>query len=115
MSLQQSNYLEYIYNPQSDNVDSPIPILQQQKSVITTNPYITGIIQQKEITQKSPTFNEINTKLSISIMGLIDDLFIKPNDVPWSNYIVMILEKDQRYTYLCVLIVFTTFFLILLN
>lgn len=118
MSSQEDSYLEYIYNPQTDNVNSPIPILQQQKSVITTNPYITGTIQENETKQKenkSPTFNEINTKLSISIMGLIDDLFIKPNDIPWSNYIVMILEKDQRYTYLCVLLVFTTFFLILLN
>ena len=110
------NDLEYIYNEQTDLVDSPVPILQQTKSVITTNPYITGALPTNTNNlpvKKSPTFNHINSKLSESVLGIIDDIFVKPNDIPWSNYLVMILEKGERYTYLCVLLIFITLFLVL--
>jgi hypothetical protein len=126
-----SSDLEYKTNPQTDFIQNPINILQQEKSSITTNPFVQPktyeYIQDtnKENTQKEnipkkdtpkpPTFYDINKKLSTSIMGLIDDLFEKPDDIPWLKYIQMILDKDERYTYLTVLFIFTTLFIILLN
>lgn len=123
-----SSLSEVNYNPQTDDIRNPINILQQEKSKITTNPLVTGKIvtendEKIEVvkleptkTEKiPPTFNDINRKLSVSIMGLIDDLFEKPNDIPWMKYLTMILEKDERYTYLAVLLIFTTLFIILLN
>lgn len=119
--------LEYTTNPQTDFIQNPINILQQEKSSITTNPFVqprTYIIQDtskdtpkdlKETPPKPPTFYDINQKLSTSIMGLIDDLFEKPDDIPWLKYIQMILDKDERYTYLTVLFIFTTLFIILIN
>lgn len=122
--------LEYTTNPQTDFVQNPINILQQEKSSITTNPFVqprsytiqdttqdNNTIQDtpKENIPKPPTFYDINKKLSTSIMGLIDDLFEKPDDIPWLKYIQMILDKDERYTYLTVLFIFTTLFIILIN
>ena len=99
--------LEYKTNPQTDFIQNPINILQQEKSSITTNPFVQPrlyTVQEttKETTKdtpkdtpKPPTFYDINKKLSTSIMGLIDDLFEKPNDIPWLKYIPMILDKDN--------------------
>ena len=112
--------LEYITNPQTDFLQNPINILQQEKSSITTNPFVqpkTNIQNDtpKNIKVKPPTFFDINQKLSTSIMGLIDDIFEKPDDIPWIKYLQIILEKDERYTYLTVLFIFTSLFIILLN
>lgn len=120
--------LEYKTNPQTDFIQNPINILQQEKSSITTNPFVQPrlyTVQEtlqettkdtpKDTPPKPPTFYDINKKLSNSIMGLIDDLFEKPDDIPWLKYIQMILDKDERYTYLTVLFIFTTLFIILIN
>lgn len=114
--------LEYTTNPQTDFIQNPINILQQEKSFITTNPFIQPL-QDTQLNEnikdiqspKPPTFYDINRKLSTSIMGLIDDIFEKPDDIPWLKYIQMILDKDERYTYLTVLFIFTSLFIILLN
>ena len=110
--------LEYKTNPQTDFIKNPINILQQEKSFITTNPFIQPLqnLQDTQDTQppKPPTFYDINMKLSTSIMGLIDDLFEKPDDIPWLKYIQMILDKDERYTYLTVLFIFISLLIILL-
>ncbi len=119
--------LEYTTNPQTDFLQNPINILQQEKSFITTNPFIQPLqnlqplqplqpLQNLQDTQppKPPTFYDINRKLSTSIMGLIDDMFEKPDDIPWLKYIQMILDKDERYTYLTVLFIFISLLIILL-
>ena len=117
--------LEYTTNPQTDFIQNPINILQQEKSSITTNPFVQPKLYtvQENLQDtpkdtpkdKPPTFYDINKKLSTAIMGLIDDLFEKPDDIPWLKYIQMILDKDERYTYLTVLFIFTTLFIILIN
>lgn len=110
--------LEYKTNPQTDFLQNPINILQQEKSFITTNPLIQPLQSNenlKDTQPKPPTFYDINIKLSTSIMGLIDDIFEKPDDIPWLKYIQMILDKDERYTYLTVLFIFISLFIVLLN
>lgn len=105
--------LEYTFNPVSDLVQNPTPILQQQKAEITTNPYIQPKPEPTETPKKSPTYSEINRNVSKTVLGLIDDLFDKPDDIPWTKYIQIILDKDDRYNYIAVLIVFTILFAVL--
>lgn len=103
--------LEYTFNPTSDLVQNPTPILQQQKAEITTNPFIKPKSETQQ--KKPPTYNEINQNISKTVLGLIDDLFDKPEDIPWVKYIHIILDKDDRYNYIAVLIVFTILFAVL--
>lgn len=89
---------------------NPQPILQQTKSNITTNPFI--IEQEKAI---NPTFTDINTGVSKSFIGFMDDLFNKPDNISWPNYLKIILAKDQRYTYLTVLLFFSVLYIYLIK
>ena len=91
-----------------------VNILQQPKSIITTNPNIKSLDDQS-LPQKNPTFSDINKNLSTSVMGFFDDLFHKPNDIPWNEYFTMIIIKDQRYNYLGILLIFISFYIILLH
>lgn len=98
----------------SENVTLPLqnpqPILQQTKSIITTNPLI------KEIDPNvNPSFSQINKNISITFMELLDDLFNKPDTENWNNYISIILLKDNRYNYLAVLLFFVALYILLVK
>lgn len=107
---------------------NPVNILQQAKSSkLTTNPFIPNeqrtfeieTIQQEankiveeayKINQQSSIKNmslaDINKNISKSVIDVLDDLFIKPDDVTWLKYIPMILYKEQRYAYIGILLIF---------
>jgi hypothetical protein len=109
------------------NIQNPFPILQQPKSEITTNPFISNeqkIIEIEEIQKeankiiedvykenkisglKYTTFSDINSRISDSIIGILNDLFEKPNDVSFFEYIQTIFLKEQRYAYIGVFLIF---------
>jgi hypothetical protein len=97
---------EIINKPQLEELayaklHNPIPILQQRKSYITTNPYVLGR-QPIETPHKllSRPFTNFSKNLAQSCMGFLDDLYIKPNEEPWYSYIIFIIYKDNRHTYL---------------
>jgi hypothetical protein len=109
-------------------LNSPVNILTDQKAELTTNPYVKpAILTTTEITTSTTSttstidkprnipFAEINEKLSINFMGFINDLFNKPDDESWSNYLAMILSKDDRYTYFGILIFFITLFILFMR
>lgn len=103
-----------------------VPILQQQRSDITTNPFISNEQQQLELVTieqnankiiedqyarnrvtsiKNKSLQELNENISNSVIGIIDDLFKKPSDLPWNLYIVEIFTKEQRYAYIGMLLI----------
>ena len=90
---------------------NPKPILQQTKSEITTNPFI----QPTETKPENPSFSEINQNISITFIGLLDDLFNKPDNETWSIYLPKILSKEQRYNYIAVLIFFIALYILLVK
>lgn len=111
---------------QISNIQNPIPILQQERSSIITNPFIPNeqktleletldkeankIMEDAWIKNKSNSIinlslTDINRNISSSFIGLMDDLFKKPKDIPWKEYIVEIFNKDQRYTYIGILFI----------
>lgn len=115
------------------NISNAVPILQQERSNITTNPFIPNEQRTMELEQidrsanliieeqynknkTSSIFNlslrDINTNISSSFIGFFNDLFLKPNDMPWRIYIPMILERDQRYTYIGVLCIFIAVYML---
>lgn len=92
-------------------LSNPKPILQQTKSVITTNPFI----EPTEDKPVNPTFTDINKGISKSFIGLLDDLFNKPDDINWDDYLKMILAKDNRFNYLTVLLFFIALYILLIK
>jgi hypothetical protein len=91
---------------------NPKPILQQTKSQITTNPLIQETGSDEPF---NPTFNQINENVSVAFIGILDDLFNKPDDESWNTYLPKILSKDQRYNYIAVLIFFIALYILLVK
>jgi hypothetical protein len=91
---------------------NPKPILQQTKSQITTNPFIQETGSDEQI---NPTFNQINENISVTFVGILDDIFNKPDDESWNSYLPKILSKDQRYSYIAVLIFFIALYILLVK
>jgi len=110
------------------NIQNPVNILKQQSSKITTNPFIPNEqkIKEFEIIDKEAneiikkayskndiynfSINEINKRISKSITGFLDDLFVKPEKYNWVEYLQLILLEEERYVYFgFILIMFVIF------
>jgi hypothetical protein len=108
------------------NVSNPINILEQAKSKIITSPFIpneqrmlelstldteANLIIQKEYNKNKTssisflTLDDINKNMSSSVTGFLDDMFAKPEREQWTEYTSKILKKDQRYTYIGILLI----------
>ena len=102
------------------NISNPIPILQQESSEITTNTLIPKI-SSIEVTVPPVNnqqggisiFTNINQKISSSFTGFLNDLFIKPNDISWINYLQIIIKKDQRYFYIGIFFIIISILILL--
>lgn len=119
------------------NLIPPKPILQQQKSsLVVTNPFIPNEqkAQELEAVQKeandivrvayqqnqtssiqNQSLGQLNKNISQSVIGLLDDIFKKPDDIPWKHYLPMIIQKEQRYTYIGILLVFISIFFLIVK
>ena len=106
--------LDYVFNPQSDTFNDPVPILQQQKASLTTNPFIKPKETHEETNEPQTETPKMNTQISITFIGLLDDCLNKPDDIEWKHYAPIILQKDNRFTYLLVLVIFFIMFILLL-
>jgi hypothetical protein len=91
---------------------NPKPILQQTKSKITTNPFIKETGFDAPV---NPTFNKINENVSVTFIGILDDLFNKPDNESWNSYLPKILSKEQRSSYLAVLLFFIALYILLIK
>lgn len=135
MSKESDNYFDYTSDGNGGIVNNPVPILQQQKSNITTNTFLEpgnktydipsnqqlnnfGQSDTKPTTNPkpklhSPSFTEINKKLSVTIIDTLDDLLNKPDNINWKDYALMVFAKDDRYTYFSILLIIFALILIL--
>lgn len=108
------------------NITTPIPILQQNTSSINTNPFLMdnnkiNIDRSETQTQNDIEIENENEKrnekvymtnldieyffkdFSINIIDFLNDLLDKPHDESWVYYLVYILYKNNRYTYIGIL------------
>lgn len=119
------------------NILAPKPILQQDKSsLVITNPFIPNEQKTKELEAiqdeansiieaayaqnktssiHDQSISQLNANVAQSIVGFLDDLFNKPNDIPWKHYLPMIFQKEQRYTYFGVLLLFVSVFFLIVK
>ena len=88
------------------------PILQQEPSIINTNPTLKSKVGQVEIIND---FKDVKSRLSKSVIGFIDDLNEKPDNVNWGRYLYDITVKDERYNYLGSIALFIVLFIILVK
>jgi len=108
------------------NIQNPIPILSQPKSVITTNVLIPNKQQEieyivtdtiekdkmdrenneiKSMGIKYTSFATIHNKISNSILGVLTELFVIPEDMTIFEHIINVFTKEQRYAYIGVFLV----------
>lgn len=119
------------------NLLPPKPILQQDKSsLVNTNPFIpneqktkeleniqeeanniieAAYIQNKTSSIKEQSLSQLNKNVAQSVVGFLDDVFIKPDDIPWKHYLPLIIQKEQRYTYFGVLLMFVAIFFLIVK
>jgi hypothetical protein len=118
------------------NITNPIPILQQERSQITTNPFIPNEQQTFELEQLDTKANQIieetynknktnsianlnlrdiSKNISSSFIGILDDLFNKPEDIKWIDYIFFIFQKDQRYAYIGIVLLIIAFYMMIIR
>jgi hypothetical protein len=121
---------------QTTTTSVPSSIVSHQKSNIVTNAFIRDEQKQMEINSlenevndiitknyndnitssiRNLSLSEINANISISCIGILDDIFDKPKSTSWGEYIQIILKKDQRYTYIGFLLIFIAFYFLLVN
>ena len=92
---------------------NPKPILQQTKSDITTNPFIIETIDTESITNER--HETISTSMSMSFIGLLDDLCNKPDNYNWYDYLRIIIVKDNRYTFIAILFFIIALYILLIK
>lgn len=93
------------------NFSNPKPILQQRKSVITTNPFI----KPTDDSEIEVSENIKKKRISQIFMGFFDDLFYKPSYISWSEYMIVILYKDSRYKYITGLLIIIVLYILLIK
>lgn len=107
------------------NVTNTVPVLQQNKSTIITNPFIPNEQKEFEIQMLNKEANEILEKeyeknqmtsiknqslqeilqnISKSVTGILDDLF-KQKNKNFLEHLFTIFTKDNRYAYIGVLLI----------
>ena len=102
-------------------LDNPIPILQQPISSITTNTFLNNPIKlQQEIPQKiqepiNKTITEINKNVSITFIDILDELLNKPSEISIQNHVHQVLKVKNRYTYIGILFIFISLYLLLIK
>jgi hypothetical protein len=118
------------------NISNVRPILQQERSKITTNPFIPNeqkTIELQELDKQANdiieeqynknqttsisnlSIREITKNISSSSIGFFNDLFIKPSDTPWTEYLLKIFTKDQRHTYIGVLFILIALYMLIVK
>jgi len=137
MSRSASMSDEIIQNAGASVVlSNPTNILSQEKSYITTNPFIPNGQKDKELSVlqdkaqsvvddawnsnnkssiRNLTLDNIFKNMAMAPINLFTDLFNKPENISWLDYIPLIIQRDQRYAYIGLLIIFITLFYILIT
>jgi hypothetical protein len=123
-----------LYMKNFEIIKNPEPILLQQKSKLTTNAFIPDAQKENELQDlqnnankimleyynknttssiQNLSLSEINKNMANSVIGLMDDLLNKPNNVGWLSHIEICLKKDNRYTYIGIIFVIIAVYIIL--
>lgn len=108
------------------NLQNAFPILQQPRSNITTNPFIPNeqkefeievleknaneIVEKAYLSNKTSSISNLSLKNIVhntanSFIGFMNDLFDKPKDKKIIEHIINILEKEQRYAYIGLILI----------
>ena len=119
----------------AENIQAVQPILQEQKSDIVTNPFISDTYKIAELNDIQKHANDIfeeqynknmtnsiqnlslydiNKNITSSCVGLLDDVLNKPYDIGWIEYIQIIFKKNQRYAYIGILLIIIALFILIL-
>ena len=107
------------------NIHNPIPILQQKPSSITTNTLIpvnfqpqlqeTQESQESQIQETQEYQVNINQQISSDFIEFFNNMFEKPNDTPWPKYIIDIISKKKRYTYIGLFFILIAIYMLIIR
>jgi len=113
------------------NINNPIPILQQKPSFITTNTLIPfksqpqiqesrlqeSKLQESKLQESKLQESKLNIHQEISsdFIEFFNNMLEKPNDTPWSKYIIESISKKKRYTYIGLFFILIAIYMLILR
>ena len=108
------------------NINNPIPILQQKPSFITTNTLIPfksqpqiqeSRLQESKLQESKLQESKLNIHQQISsdFIEFFNNMLEKPNDTPWSKYIIESISKKKRYTYIGLFFILIAIYMLILR
>jgi len=124
--LNDINSYQYTYSPAdltnvpsnnniSDNTKAPNV---NQKGIIPNNTILVDpqaridALQMKadnemfiEQTPKVLSLQGLGNNVSNTLLGILDDLFTKPDNISWMSYLSQVLLKDDRFTFFGIFII----------
>ena len=58
---------------------------------------------------------EINNRISDSVVGILNDIYIKPSNEDWIPYFFKILKYKERYTYIGIILIFISLYIYIIH
>lgn len=92
-------------------ISTPTPILQQQKSKITTNPLIQPVVEHPEVDSNEQglitiSFHNMNQKIVQCLHDINTELYNRPNKTVWHTYLISVFTKEDRLISLIVMVLY---------
>lgn len=96
-----------------------IPAEERKKELkeleVEANEIVDNVFKERQQSIRYMTLQEILTNTSDAMMGIISDLTNKPKETNWGEYLGVTLTKDNRYTYIGIVLVFFAIYFLLMR
>lgn len=99
---------------------NPVPILNQPDPFQTPIQPVSVVVQAEQVPQapapiEKLSITDINRNFSNSMIGILDDLYTKPDTESWASYIYIVMTKDDRLLYVGLLFLFIVLFYLIIQ
>ena len=84
-------------------------------SIMPTNFTTNSTTNSTETTIENHSFSKIVENTSITFVGILDDIYRKPDDVSWLEYIRQIVVKNNRFNYIAIILFFIVLYILLVK
>jgi len=96
-------------------VSTPIPLNKPVSVPAPVSKPVPAPAPESKPVPENPSFSKIVQKISTTFIGILDDMYKKPDNVSWFKYLKEILSKDDRFHYVAILIFFIALYIMLVK
>ena len=90
-------------------------IQETQESQIQETQIQETQIQETQIQETQEYQVNINQQISSDFIEFFNNIFEKPNDTPWPKYIIEIISKKKRYTYIGLFFILIAIYMLIIR